>query len=178
MYQRLVVPLDGSDIAERALVEAEKMALLTGAPLHLVRVIDFSTQDMSGAYGMMVDPTTISVLLADETESSRQYLESIARRVEEKGRQATSELLRGPVALQLVAIARPGDLFVMASHGRSGISRWFMGSVAEEVVRRSTVPVLLLKAAPPEETRAGTESRYALGAPDTGARSPDAARSW
>lgn len=177
MYQRLVVPLDGSEIAERALVEAERMALLTKAPIHLARVIDLSTQDMFGGYGMMADPTTISTILADETESARHYLESIVRRIEEKGHRASSELLRGPVAHQLVAMARPGDLLVMASHGRSGISRWFMGSVAEEVVRRSTVPVLLLKATPAAATRPAAESTFALGTPVTGARSTDAARS-
>ena len=145
MYQRLVVPLDGSDMAERALIEAETMAALTQAPLHLVRVIDFTAADAAAAYGVLADPSTISTLLADEVESARQYLDAVARRTAERGLRASHELRRGRVATELLAASKPGDLYVMASHGRSGIARWFMGSVAEEVVRRASVPVLLVK---------------------------------
>ena len=52
--------------------------------------------------------------------------------------------------LAIVEAAQPGDLIVMTSHGRSGLPRWFLGSVAEAVVRRASVPVLLVRATPPE----------------------------
>ena len=145
MYTRLVVPLDGSENAETAIVEAEHMASLIYAPIHLVRVVEFSAQDVGATYGMTADPAAMTMLLADETESARQYLESTARRIDDQRFQVSHEILRGPVPNQLIAAARPGDLFVMASHGRSGIARWFLGSVAEEVIRRSMVPVLLVK---------------------------------
>ena len=54
------------------------------------------------------------------------------------------ELRRGAVSRELLDAAEPGDLYVMTSHGRSGPARWFLGSVAEDVIRRSAVPVLLV----------------------------------
>jgi len=147
MYKRIVVPLDGSEIAEAALVEAEKMAQMTGAPIHLVRVIDFNSKDFAASYGMLTEPSAVSVLLEDESAAVRQYLEGVVARIVDQGFAVTSEVRRGTVYDQITAATRPGDLIVMASHGRSGIARWFLGSVAEEVVRRSSVPVLLLRAA-------------------------------
>lgn len=148
MYQRLVVPLDGSDIAEKALVEAENMAGLTQAPIHLVRVIEFAGQVSDLVYGNMIDSSETISLVADEVDAARQYLEFVARRLLGRGFEISYEVRRGSVALELVDASKPGDLYVMASHGRSGISRWFMGSVAEEVVRRSSVSVLLVKPTP------------------------------
>ena len=151
MYKRIVVPLDGSEIAEAALVEAEKMARMTGAPIHLVRVIDFNSKDFAASYGMLVEPSAISVLLEDEAAAVRQYLKVIHARIADQGFTVTSEVRRGTVYEQIIATTRPGDMMVMASHGRSGIARWFLGSVAEEVVRRSNVPVLLLRTATKHE---------------------------
>lgn len=173
MYQRLVVPLDGSDIAESALVEAEKMTVLTHAPIHLIRVIDFSGQETLAVYGMMADPSAVTYLLADEVESANQYLESVARRIEDHGHRVTSEVRRGTVANELIAASKPGDLYVIASHGRSGIARWFMGSVAEEVIRRSSVPVMLIRAA----SYTGTGAGQTLDASITGTPPTDAALS-
>jgi nucleotide-binding universal stress UspA family protein len=146
MYTRIVVPLDGSEIAEAALVQAEHMATLTGAPVHLVRVVDLTENDAVSMYGMMADPSAVSTLLADEVETAQQYLDMVQQRIVKSGHRATNELRRGPVASALIDATKPGDLLVMASHGRSGIARWFMGSVAEDLIRRSTVPVLLVKA--------------------------------
>lgn len=167
MYTRIVVPLDGSDVAEAALVQAEYMAGLTGAPVHLVRVVDLTGNDAVSMYGMMADPSAVSTLLADEVEVSQLYLDAVQQRILESGRPATNELRRGPVANALIEAIKPGDLLVMASHGRSGIARWFMGSVAEDVIRRSTVPVLLVKAT----TYKGNQEPR----PRTGATMPSAA---
>jgi len=162
MYKRLVVPLDGSDIAERALAEAENIAGLTQAPLHLVRVVDFSGQGTAVIYGNMTDSSAESILLDDEVESAREYLESVAKRIVSHGNRASCEVRRGSVAGELIAASRPGDLYVIASHGRTGLTRWFMGSVAEEVVRRSIVSVLLVKASSYTESQAARSPIVAL----------------
>jgi len=174
MYQRIVVPLDGSDLAEKALVDAENMAVLTHAPIHLIRVIDLTDQDTYAVYGMMADPTTVSYLLSDEAASATQYLESVARRIADQGHRMTSEVRHGSVANELIAASRSGDLYVIASHGRSGIARWFMGSVAEEVVRRSSVPVLLIRAA----SNTGRQPGQSLVGAVTDAPPMEAAVSW
>ncbi len=142
MYQRIVVPLDGSDNAEIALTEAESLARMTHASLHLIRVIEFTREDRIALYSTMTDSATI---LADEVDSAKQYLDVLVRRISAEGMRVNSEVRTGAVAAELVKAARVGDLYVMASHGRSGVPRWFMGSIAEDVVRRSTVPVLLVK---------------------------------
>lgn len=154
MFTRIVVPLDGSDIAETAIPQAENMATLTNAPIHLVRIVDFSSRDMSASYGMMTDISSMSVLLEDEDEAANEYLAAMAKRVAEQGFRVSREVRRGAVASQLIALAEPGDLLVMASHGRSGAVRWFLGSIAEEVVRRVSVPVLLVKASAKPDSKA------------------------
>jgi nucleotide-binding universal stress UspA family protein len=149
MYARLVIPLDGSDLAERALVDAEYLASLTGTPMHLVRVIDTAGSDLAVDYGRLADSVDRSVLLADDVDDACQYLDIVARKLADRGVIVSHEVRRGSAAQQLVDAALLGDIYVMASHGRTGLSRWFMGSVAEEVVRRAPVPVLLVKAGMP-----------------------------
>ncbi len=162
MYHRLVVPLDGSDVAEHALVEAEKLAALAHAQIHLIRVIDPPGEDTFAVYGMMADPTTVSYLLSDAAVAAKHYLEFVTQRLEEQGHQVSCEIRHGSAAQELIEAAKPGDLYVIASHGRSGIARWFMGSVAEEVVRRSSVPVLLVKAASYANLQPGMSSVGAI----------------
>lgn len=165
MYTRIVVPLDGSDIAEMALLEAEPLAALMHAPIHLIRVIDVANREMSSVYALG-SPTAISALLGDEAEASEQYVESVARALDQRGVRVTTEVCRGPVAQELVAASKPGDLYVMASHGRSGIARWFMGSVAEDVLRHSSVPILLVKVSSYTGGHSGNERRTEHSASD------------
>lgn len=145
MYTRLIVPLDGSDIAEHALTEATTMAALTGASLHLVRVVDLAQAERA-VFGVMVDPGFMGALLREEIESAMGYLDDVKNRLTLEGLTVTTEVLRGPTTNTLVDVAQPGDLMIMASHGRSGVRRWFLGSIAEDVIRRSRVPVLLVRA--------------------------------
>ena len=164
MYTRIVVPLDGSDIAETALAEAETMATLTNAPLHLIRIVDLGSRDTVALYGMLADPSAIDTFLKDELDAARQYLEATRQRLATRGFEITVELRRGPVVRGLLDALLPGDVLVMASHGRSGVSRWFLGSVAEDVIRRSRVPVLLVRAG------ATSSSSDAAGTPATRTR--------
>ncbi len=64
--------------------------------------------------------------------------------------ETTTEVRHGLPAQAIVAATKPGDLIVMTSHGRTGLLRWLLGSVAEAVVRQSVVPILLVRATPPE----------------------------
>jgi nucleotide-binding universal stress UspA family protein len=148
MYQRIVVPLDGSDIAETALTDAHELATVLDAPIHVVRVVDFVEWEMYVVDGRVADSSDPSTLLADEADDVRQYLAAVATDLAQHGCWVTYELRSGYVVDELIAAAHPGDLYVMASHGRSGLKRWFLGSVAEDVVRRSRVPVLLVRSDP------------------------------
>jgi nucleotide-binding universal stress UspA family protein len=146
MYERIIVPLDGSPLAERALPHAERLAALVAAPIHLVRVIDATKIERRGGFSFGLEPATDEQALVTEESAALGYIGSIERRLLERGVGVTEEVRRGAVAQEICAAANPRDLIVMASHGRGGVTRWFVGSVAEDVVRRATVPVLLVRA--------------------------------
>ncbi len=143
-YSRIVVPLDGSELAKQALPKAEELARLTGAPLHLVQVLDITGLERYGPYAVTTATTAYQDLLHDEASAANEYLDGVEHDLTERGLQVTAEVRRGAVSRELLDAAKPGDLYVMSSHGRSGPARWFLGSVAEDLIRRSSVPVLLV----------------------------------
>ncbi len=146
MFDRIVVALDGSEVSERALPPAEELARRLGAPLHLVRVAD-PTWLRFGGNQAALEYAALGEAFADEEREAGDYLRRTLAALRGRGLEATSEVRRGAAATELVAGASPGDLLVMASHGRGGPARWLLGSVAEDVTRRSTAPVLLVRAA-------------------------------
>jgi nucleotide-binding universal stress UspA family protein len=81
-----------------------------------------------------------------------------AARLEHAGVATTTEVQHGVPAFTIVALTQPGDLIVMTSHGRTGLGRWFLGSVAETVVRQAMAPVLLVRAAPAPPDRPTSSS--------------------
>lgn len=146
MFKRIIVPLDGSELAASALNEAEDLARLTGAPLQLVRVVDFTMLESTGGYGMALSYIPTQELLEVEHERAEEYLETVAADLRRFGFTVSTAVYRGRVARVLTQVSSPGDVIVMASHGHGGLTRWFLGSVAEDVIRHATCPVLLLRA--------------------------------
>lgn len=144
MFTRVMVPLDGSALAEQALSEAESLAHLQGAPLRLIRVVDPHEIDHFG-----LDEFTGRAKLDERVEAACQdaakYLQQAAREIEERGLTVTTEVRQGNPAREIVAATQPGDLLVISTHGRDGARRWFLGSVAEAVTRHAAVPVLLVR---------------------------------
>jgi nucleotide-binding universal stress UspA family protein len=161
MYRRIVVPLDGSKLAETALPQAIDLARLTGAPVHLLRVVDFTRLERYGPYALALEYSAMEPVLADEHLEAKGYLEEIQARLDGAGLVADSEIRQGRVAREVVAAVKPGDIVVMASHGRGGLSRWLLGSVAEDVLRHASVPVLLVRAE--LETAAANGKQAAAG---------------
>lgn len=151
MYRQIVVPLDGSELAEEALVEAKKVAKSSSAPLKLIRVVDtYRTQSLP-ATGMAMDYSMLSELAEEEVEDAKTYLEAVVKQSRQEGYDVTADVLHGPIARQIISATGPDDIIVMSSHGRTGIKRWFLGSVAEEVMRNAECPVLLHKSRNLEE---------------------------
>ena len=143
---RIVLPLDGSPVAERALPYAEALATLMGAPLHVVRVIDPLQPGSPLGNLLAVDALALDIWLEGERVAAREYLEHLQGDVQTRQLPVSVERLEGPTVDALLAATRPGDLLVMATHGRGGPARWFLGSTAEAVLRRATVPILLVRA--------------------------------
>jgi nucleotide-binding universal stress UspA family protein len=145
MYSRVVVPLDGSLVAETALKHATEFASLLQVPLHLVRVVDAHTLEQTAGTGIGFDYSVVESLLQTEIDDARAYIEKTAQDLASSGRDVTHAIVTGPVARSIVDQLEAGDLLVIASHGRTGVARWFLGSVAEEVMRHAKVPVLLVR---------------------------------
>lgn len=145
MYSRIVVPLDGSDVAEEALRHAKEFARLFNAPIHIVRVADAHALERMAGTGTGLDYVAVGALLEEEVDDARSYIATKAKELGSDGLTVSHDVVTGPVARSIVDALQTGDLLVMASHGRTGISRWFLGSVAENVVRHAPVPVLLVR---------------------------------
>ena len=143
--QRLVVPLDGSVRAEAALPAAGELAARLGIPVHLLTVIDVSpttTLKLTTAAliaGHLEDEVVRLHLAAEHT-----LADGLVRLPDELT--ASTEVRVGRPAAAIRDAAQPGDLIVMTSHGRSGLARAFLGSVAEGVIRHAPAPVLLIRA--------------------------------
>jgi nucleotide-binding universal stress UspA family protein len=146
LYTRIIVPLDGSKLAESALPEAKQLAKLTGAELVLIRVVDYSARDKFGDFGLLYEYEAMAQALAEERELAKAYLADMVRTIEAEGYPVSATLVDGIAAKAIVGMTEPGDVIVMATHGRTGMKRWFIGSIAEDVLRHATVPVLLVRA--------------------------------
>jgi nucleotide-binding universal stress UspA family protein len=153
---KILVPLDGSALAESAIPKAVEMARIGLSSLLLVRAAEAHT--LPGA-----DPTEAQVEAVRDAED---YLKSVADRLARDGvRNLETSVWYGPAASAIVDAAklRKVDLIVMTTHGRSGLGRLFLGSVAESVLRGTSTPILLLRApgAPVQEPgRAGREPAH------------------
>lgn len=145
MYKRIVVPLDGSDLANQALVSARELARRLDIPVHLIRAIDPTAINRVGSIGMGFDYTAIDALLSEEEQEASSFIDEQVKALTAEGLTVSGVVLRGYAAAAITTSTEDGDLLVMASHGRTGVRRWFLGSVAEEVLRQSTVPVLLIR---------------------------------
>jgi nucleotide-binding universal stress UspA family protein len=144
MYTHLVVPLDGSAFAEHALPYAALLARHGGATVDLVLVhTSYSVATMDAAIHETVDRWQ-----TEQREQEATYLHEVVERLaREAGVAARPVLLMGPVVPSLEAHVRSSgaDLVVMTTHGRSGLQRMWLGSVAEALVRHLDTPVLLVR---------------------------------
>jgi len=141
---RLVVPLDGSPLAERALPVAASLANDLGLPIHLVRVVDFAMVKATVQAGVRAATASAQAQEAVRHEAE-DYLAAQALQLRNRDLAATSEVRTGAPAAELLDAIRPGDLVVLTTHGRGGLRRWLLGSMAEKLVRLASTPVLLMR---------------------------------
>ena len=144
MFKRILVPLDGSIRAERALPVAARIARAFEGSIILLRIVTIPLE-----IGSQVIPLSgfSSTTLDNDINIATNYLAAIARRNELDGIGLKMKVLTGGAAqkIQDVIEDEQVDLIVMCSHGATGIKRFMLGSVARKVVRHSTVPVLVLR---------------------------------
>ena len=147
MYQKIMVPLDGSELAECVLPHVE--AFISQCQIRtivLVRVLESITPAIAGEYAINMEEL-------ESRESARKtaaedYLKQVIGRLKAGETKLETEVLVGRVADRLADFADKNDvdLILMATHGRSGVSRWVRGSVADRILRAASVPVLMIRA--------------------------------
>ena len=136
-FQKILVPLDGSNCAENVLPMVEKLASELKASIALLRVAFAFTFP-----GM--DPTEAELKVVQEAEA---YLKNVEERLKAKGFKVDSHVRYGQDAEEILdhASQKDIDLIAMTTHGRSGVKRFLLGSVAEKVLRYSPKPIFLVR---------------------------------
>jgi nucleotide-binding universal stress UspA family protein len=152
MYKKIVVPLDGSELAECVLPHVENIAQGYGMP----EIMFLYVIKPSGNWESWAN-------IHEEREKATDYLEKKVKSARDKGLNVQYEILVGNPAegimdyagvpagdlassITYYATKNGADLIIMATHGRSGISRWAYGSIADRVLRSSCIPVLMVRA--------------------------------
>lgn len=144
--QKLLVPLDGSELAEQALPVAEHLSRTLDVPLLLLRSVPTLTFAFSDPYPYGGAEFSAEVWEAMEKEAE-EYLATVTKGLQQKGLKVETSAPRGDPGMHITDLAGKtrGSLVVMSTHGRSGLGRWVLGSVADKVVRSSGSPVLLVR---------------------------------
>lgn len=138
-FNRILLPTDGSKSSEVAVQKALSLAQLLKRPIHAVYVVDQQSYEAFPPGTLVVDVGGIMRQEADR------ILLGIVRRGRGHKIAVTTQILQGHPVDQIVKVARPRDLLVISTHGRTGLSRLLLGSVAESVVRHAPCPVLVIR---------------------------------
>jgi nucleotide-binding universal stress UspA family protein len=154
MFRNVLVPLDGSELAERVLPLVAHVAPPSALTLHLVRVVDLVPRTAFSSYMPYVDQNMMNA----EMEECAAYLERMRGQLTAQGFQVQTKEFEGEPASTLLdyeGVAQI-DLVAMCSHGRTGLARFALGSVAERLIRYGMAPVLLARAFGPVAVPART----------------------
>lgn len=147
MYKKVMVPLDGSELAECVFPHVE--AFIKGFNLRdvvLVRVLEPETLPYRGE--TLVDRNTIEERESKRKSEAKDYLNQVADRFKHEGTAIHAEVIIGRVTESLIDYAEENkiELILIATHGRSGVTRWVRGSVADRILRSAHLPVLMVRA--------------------------------
>ncbi len=144
MYQKILVPLDGSELAECVLPHVEAITKGYGAiNVIFMRVVE---PFLRGEYSFSEEELKRFEL--ENREFAKEYLDQLVSRINSDGMNVQTVAITGKAVESITDYATKNevDLIIIATHGRSGISRWAQGSVADRLLRSSCVPVLMVRA--------------------------------
>jgi nucleotide-binding universal stress UspA family protein len=141
MYKKILVPLDGSPIAEAVLPHAEALAKSENAELIILRVPSIPAVEY-----VALDPILASSLRKDIRDEAANYVNETVNTLKKENIQAIGITKEGPVPDTIldVAVETHADMIAMSTHGRTGVKRWLMGSVADKIVHHAHIPVMLI----------------------------------
>jgi nucleotide-binding universal stress UspA family protein len=146
MFQKILVCLDGSKLAEQILPYAAEQAARFGSSLVLFQVVSLAS--IPAPTGIESVPVVVpDNLLAEAEAAAKDYLDGLAPPLRERGLKVQCVTVIGHPAESIVSYAEENrfDLVAIATHGRSGLRRLVFGSVADYVIRKSGLPILLIK---------------------------------
>jgi nucleotide-binding universal stress UspA family protein len=141
MYKKILVPLDGSPLAEAVLPHVQALAKSEGAEIVLLRVA--VTPDPNLFHRDVAEGRQITDAIEEEAMN---YMETEATKLQKEGAKVTSITRDGTIPDTILEVAEEthADVIAMSTHGRIGIQRLLKGSVAEEIVHASHIPVMLV----------------------------------
>ncbi|MGH7793322.1 MAG: universal stress protein [Candidatus Binatia bacterium] len=151
-FDSIIVPLDGSELAESVLPIVLDLAKTIKTEVVLVRTYElpatayYRADDYTGAEAFI---PSYQELVAAMSLEAREYLDAKVKEIRAQGvERVRSEILEGAAAAQIIDLARntSGGLIAMCTHGRSGVKRWMLGSVTEKVVHHGASPMLIMRA--------------------------------
>ena len=148
MYKKILVPLDGSELAECVLPHADSISKGCGVEeVVFLRIVE-PFHIPSGYGGTGLSEEDIRLIDSDNKASAENYLDQLVGRTKFNGAIIHSEIIFGkaPESIAGYATKNNVDLIIIATHGRSGVSHWIWGSVADRVLRSACVPVLMIRA--------------------------------
>jgi len=171
MYERILVPIDGSPTSARGLDEAIRMAKLTHATLRLIHIVD----PIAYAGGFETVATFLNDVLPRMRNDGERILAQGSVQASDAGVTAETDLHEsyGARTCDVVidsALAWGADLIVIGTHGRRGATRLLLGSDAEQILRLASVPVLLVRSDEAAHTHASTERGASEAALETGSK--------
>ena len=142
MFKRVVVPLDGSECADKAFGVAVDLAKLHGSQIAACSIVDPVL-----VVGSTPPSPAMDVVLTDMQNEAHRRIDDAVERAREAGVAARGEGITGVAFERILDFAKrnAADVIVMGTHGREGLPRFFMGSVAEMVLRKSSCPVLIVR---------------------------------
>jgi nucleotide-binding universal stress UspA family protein len=158
MYRRILVPLDGSPLAERAIWHAEEIARGSDAEILLLQAV-FVPMPIVPESALLAE----GMVLEEVARSAKEYLDRVASELRSEGRQVRTIIEERPPADAILRIANQeqADLIVMSTHGRSGLSRLVMGSIAESVLRHTNQTIMFVKPERPAAASSKERNRAA-----------------
>ena len=150
MYKTILVPLDGSTLAEAILPHVEQLAALCGASVIFLQVIELPHLVPDKGEGFEALPHLSAADVEKQVNDAQTYLEALTERVRDNGLTAHFRVEYGPIVTTILRLAEQEavDLIAMASHGRGGLTDVYYGSVAGGVLQRIDRPLLIVRTRP------------------------------
>jgi nucleotide-binding universal stress UspA family protein len=150
MFKKILVCLDGSEIAEKIIPFVKEQALAMKSKVILLRVVSIPgnlTPDIPGFPGVPLHSSSMPEQIKKEDNAAKAYLKQTAQPIRELGIQVGCETLIGSPGPAIISYANENniDLIAIASHGHSGLRKLLLGSVAEYIVGESALPIMMIR---------------------------------